>query len=589
MGVSQAFKALLANPVIATIAAIAGAFIGLVKALKRSEEGQNALNKISSVFSATLNVLLDIVTDLAERLIKAFQDPQQAVKDLWEAIKKNLVNRLTGLLDVFVKVGQGLKALFQRDIPALKEAAKEAGQAIIQMTTGLDPEQQKKIAKGIQEVTKEIALEADITAKLADRQARLDKMVRENLVYQQKTRAEINKLRETAAKKEEVSAEERLRALDEAIRLENELESINVRITEEKFRIKEAQNALGASTKADLDEQAQLEADLFAAQALAAKKRKALEAERVTTLREIAVEEQAIIDAGIDADIAAADESINILKEQLDEEFELMVEASKKEIELAKETEELKKEIKSEALDAFETIASERFAAGIDNRLNSFREAQEAEEQILQDRLDKGKISEEQYEKQIKALRLKSRQEEAKAEKTKALFDIGISTATALIKQLAATPLPLGAPFIAAVAATGAIQAAAVAARPIPKFKTGTKGALSSDTMAFVGDGPGYSPELITTPKGDFMSPGTDTLVHLPKGSQVFSHNSPETQAALSGGMTPEQFNMMINEQRATRKAIVNQKSNPVWTRKGLKVRDRKNNISKRYIDKYLQ
>ena len=249
---SAGFKALLANPVVLTLAAIVGAFVGLTKALKRSEEGQNALNKIGAVLGATLDVLLDIVTLLAEKLISAFTDPQQAIKDLWEAIKTNLVNRFEGLIDIFVKVGDGLQALFKRDIPALKKAAKEAGQAVLQMTSGLDPAQQKKIADGIKGVVKEISNEADITAKLADRQAALDKLIRESLVQEGKSRKEINDLREIAAQKETISAEERLAALDEAIRLENEIEQVNIRIAQEKANIKSEQNALGASTAEDL-------------------------------------------------------------------------------------------------------------------------------------------------------------------------------------------------------------------------------------------------------------------------------------------------------------------------------------------------
>lgn len=69
--------------------------------------------------------------------------------------------------------------------------------------------------------------------------------------------------------------------------------------------------------------------------------------------------------------------------------------------------------------------------------------------------------------------RIKQRQ--AQIDKDLALFNIAMSTATAVIKQLAATPLPAGAPLVALVAATGAAQLAIASSKPVPKFNKGTK------------------------------------------------------------------------------------------------------------------
>lgn len=69
----------------------------------------------------------------------------------------------------------------------------------------------------------------------------------------------------------------------------------------------------------------------------------------------------------------------------------------------------------------------------------------------------------------------KIRNRQAQADRQQALFNIAISTAAAIVKQLAATPLPVGAPLVALIAAQGALQAALVASRPIPKFRKGTE------------------------------------------------------------------------------------------------------------------
>jgi hypothetical protein len=65
------------------------------------------------------------------------------------------------------------------------------------------------------------------------------------------------------------------------------------------------------------------------------------------------------------------------------------------------------------------------------------------------------------------------RTKQAKAEKALAIFDIGVNTAIAISKAIAASPLTGGLPFSAIVAALGAVQLAAVISKPIPKFEKG--------------------------------------------------------------------------------------------------------------------
>lgn len=71
------------------------------------------------------------------------------------------------------------------------------------------------------------------------------------------------------------------------------------------------------------------------------------------------------------------------------------------------------------------------------------------------------------------------RRKQAISDKAFALANIGINTASAIQKQLSVTPLPAGAAFVALIAASAALQTAAVLAQPlpeIPKFKKGVIG-----------------------------------------------------------------------------------------------------------------
>ena len=157
------------------------------------------------------------------------------------------------------------------------------------------------------------------------------------------------------------------------------------------------------------------------------------------------------------------------LNEQLEKEAELRKEADAKELDRIREQEEAKKSIRETFLQESTQFASDVFAAEQDRKLANILSQNEAEKKILDDKLDKNQISEEQYNKEISKLNKKARNAEAKAEKRKALFDIGISTAVAVVKALPNYILA------AAVGAAGAIQAAFVAARPLPKFEKGGK------------------------------------------------------------------------------------------------------------------
>jgi hypothetical protein len=65
------------------------------------------------------------------------------------------------------------------------------------------------------------------------------------------------------------------------------------------------------------------------------------------------------------------------------------------------------------------------------------------------------------------------KRKQAIADKALAIFDIGINTAVAISKAVAASPLTGGLPFSAIAAALGAAQIAAVIAKPIPKLEKG--------------------------------------------------------------------------------------------------------------------
>ena len=115
-----------------------------------------------------MSVLVGFVDKFVDIAVDAFNDPIGAIEDLWAALRDNIVNRFEGIISLFQATGKGLKALWERDLPKLGEAAEEAGQAIVQMSTGLDPEQQKQFAEGVKGITEEIFRQTQAYIDLAD-------------------------------------------------------------------------------------------------------------------------------------------------------------------------------------------------------------------------------------------------------------------------------------------------------------------------------------------------------------------------------------------------------------------------------------
>lgn len=120
------------------------------------------------------------------------------------------------------------------------------------------------------------------------------------------------------------------------------------------------------------------------------------------------------------------------------------------------------------------------FSAISDRQLQKAEEEAEAEKAILEDKLNKNLISQEQYDKQTEKIDKKLAKEQAKIERENAIrdkimktFQVITDTAVAI---MAAWTNPWAAPgLIPIITATSAIQLATIAATPLPKA---TKGRL---------------------------------------------------------------------------------------------------------------
>jgi hypothetical protein len=114
-------------------------------------------------------------------------------------------------------------------------------------------------------------------------------------------------------------------------------------------------------------------------------------------------------------------------------------------------------------------VTSENRIADIETTQS--KELEAIENSTLLER-DKEKARVETNKKASQAIAVEKRKQ-AIADRALAVFEIGINTAVAISKAIAASPLTGGLPFSAIAAVLGAAQIAAVLAKPIPKLERG--------------------------------------------------------------------------------------------------------------------
>ena len=104
--------------------------------------------------------------------------------------------------------------------------------------------------------------EMAVAGELADRIAAANKLERELLIERAKTNVEINKLKTQAAEVDKYNSEQRIFFLQKAAALEDEITGKEVDLAKTRRDIKIEENKLSESTKEDLDEEAQLIANV---------------------------------------------------------------------------------------------------------------------------------------------------------------------------------------------------------------------------------------------------------------------------------------------------------------------------------------
>ena len=295
-GVIASFKTLRGAIIATGIGALIIAITSLTQAFTRSEEGQNKFAKILGVIGSVTGNLLDLLADLGEGIISVFENPKQALINFKNLLVENITNRFKAILDTVGFLGSAIKNVFSGEFKAALDDAKKAGSSFVDSFTGVE-NSIDKATNAVKEFGKEIAADAKAAATIADQRAKAEKLARNLVVERAEAERQIAELREKAVNKDKFTAQERIQFLEEAGRISDELAAKEVKVAQIRLEAKRTENALTKSNKEDLDEQARLEAEVIQKETQRLNLQKRLSTELLTSRREEAAAQKAIIDA----------------------------------------------------------------------------------------------------------------------------------------------------------------------------------------------------------------------------------------------------------------------------------------------------
>lgn len=246
---TKASLAFIATPIGAALAAIVAALAVLSSWFTRTEEGQNALNVSSAYFKQTLDSILDVVDDVGEWLFNAFTKPKEALQDLSDFLKDQVMVRLKAL----GKAGEAIMKIFSGDY---KQGFADLGNAWLEHITGIE-DAGKKALKFAAETNKK----AKEGSALAKRENELAIEQRKWLVERSELEAKINELRERS-QDSSLTEKERLKASKEASALINQVYEKERKLAVESRDIIAETNKLSHSNAQAKDEEAKATAKI---------------------------------------------------------------------------------------------------------------------------------------------------------------------------------------------------------------------------------------------------------------------------------------------------------------------------------------
>lgn len=501
--------------------------IGLVavkKAFTNTEEGQNKFAKLMGVIGSITGNFIDLIAGLGEKIIEVFENPKKAIKDFWELIKTNIVNRFNGILELIPQMGKAIGLLFKGQ---WSEAAKVAANAQAKVLLGVENivEKTQAATKATKEFIAELQREANIAAEIADQRAKADKIERALTVERAEAARDIAALRFKSEQRDKFSASERIKFLQEASKISEDISNKEIAANKLRLDAQIAENALSGSTKDDLNKVASLKAKGIQLDTAKLNLQKRLQ----TSLTTFQNEEKSGLKKIQDANQKIIDDEKKISDKKLEEEEKLRIKAVELEVKneadrlekIASIQDEFKKRREDEAaeteiqklelnkerklLELEELKATEQQKADIiafyDDKINLKKKEEKEKEFNIDEEVENAKVSLKENTLSLigslaakgsavaKALAIR----EIVMEQQKSIAATISANTIANAKAVAASPLTGGQPFVAINTIQAGVGIAAGLATAVRSIRNITSGSSSPSGGSASGGGGGQS------------------------------------------------------------------------------------------------
>ena len=224
----------------------------------RNQEGADKLARVMASLRAVFDVITDVAAKLGQSIVKAFSEPRETIKSLWEFIQRQFVNRIAAIPKLIEAAWNITRGIF---VGGTKEAAAEFGDAMLQMTTGMDRAERSKAADSVRNLGSQMRDAARAAADLTRQLQQLRDEENRLIEVQAARRAEIAELR-LIGREDERDIRERAAAQKRAMDLTKAIYQDEIRLAKERARILEEQMELSDNMAEDERKLAEARAEL---------------------------------------------------------------------------------------------------------------------------------------------------------------------------------------------------------------------------------------------------------------------------------------------------------------------------------------
>jgi hypothetical protein len=240
------------------IGLLVGALGSLAAYFTRNQEGADKLARVMASLKAVFAVITDTAASLGRAIVKAFSEPKETIKSLWEFIQRQFVNRIAAIPKLIEAAWNITKGIFTG---GTREAAAEFGDAMLQMTTGMDKAERSKAADSVRDLGRQMRDAARAAGDLTRQLQQLRDEENRLIEVQAARRAEIAELRLTA-REDDRDIRERAEAQKRAMDMTKAIYQDEIRLAKERARILEEQMELSDNMAENDRELAEARAEL---------------------------------------------------------------------------------------------------------------------------------------------------------------------------------------------------------------------------------------------------------------------------------------------------------------------------------------